>query len=140
MLVSSISSASSSRSLQTRLQLLEGLAQAMQLIHEMENDVDAFVIDTEIAFQIADEVRPGHVPVGEAHFRGGFVWNNPPLLQPELQHLHLKAGTRQELLLVHDHDVLSSRGLNALPLSQVETNASSSESGNLGNTTFSLTN
>ena len=122
------------------MQLLKHPAQTVELIDEMENDVDAFVIDSEIAFQIADEMCPRNVRVGEVCASGRLLWNEPPLLEPELQRLHLETRTGQELLLVHDHDVLSSRGLNAFPLSQFETNASSSGSGGLGKTTFSLTN
>ena len=122
------------------MQLLKCSAQAVELIDEMENDVDALVIDSEIAFQIADQMCPSHVRFGEGHFGGRLIWNEPPLVKPELQRLHLETRMGQELLLVHDHDVPSSRGLNAFPLSHFETNASSSGSGPLGKTTFSLTN
>ena len=122
------------------MQLLKRPAQAVELIDEMENDVDPLVIDSEIAFQIADQMRPSNVHVGENHFGGRLIRNEPSLLEPELQRLHLETRAGQELLLAHDHDVLSSRGLNAFPLSHFETNASSSGSGPLGKTTFSLTN
>src|SRR5260370_11319139 len=126
--------------LEILVQLLERSAQTVELIHQMKDDVDALVVDAEIGFQVPDEMCPRNVDVGEAHSGGSLLWNEPPLLEPEIQRLHLEARTGQELLLVHDHDVLSSRGLNALPLSQFETNASSSGSGGLGKTTFSLTN
>src|SRR5271167_3532402 len=105
----------------------------------MENDIDPLVVDPEVAFQIADQMRASNVDVGENHFGGRLIRNQPSLLQPELQRLHLETRAGQELLLVHDHDVPSSRGLNAF-LSHLETNASSSGSGPLGKTTFSLTN
>src|SRR6202021_780658 len=99
---------------------LKGSTQTVELIDEMENDVDALVVDSEVAFQITDQARPGHVRIGEHHFVGRLIWNEPPLVEPELQRLHLEARIGQELLLVHDHDVPSSRGLNAFPLSPWE--------------------
>jgi hypothetical protein len=127
-------------SLNILVQLRKRLAQAVELIHQMKDDIDAFVVDSEIVFQILDETRPRNVHVGEGRSGGSLLWDEPALLQPELERLHLQARTSQELLLVHDHGVLSSRGSNALPFSQFETNASSSGSGDLGKTTFSLTN
>ena len=41
--------------LEVSLQVLEGRPQAVELIHEMQDHVDALVIDAEIRFQIADE-------------------------------------------------------------------------------------
>src|SRR5258708_7927644 len=126
--------------LETVVQLVEYPAQAVHLIHQMKDDVDAVVVDAEIGFQVPDEMCPRNVHVGEVRAGGGLLWNEPPLFEPEIQRLHLEARTAQELLPVHDHDVLSSRGLNAFPLSQFEMNASSSGSGGLGKTTLSLTN
>src|SRR5262245_51404370 len=122
------------------MQLREHTAQAMELIYEMKDDIDTLIIDPKIGFQILDETRTRNVKVGEVHSGGGFLWNEPLLLEPEVQRLHLEARTSQEFLLVHDPDIPSSRGLNALPLSQFETNVSSSGSGGLGKTTLSLTN
>src|SRR4051812_38722362 len=104
----------------------------------MKDDVDALVVDTEIRFQITNETSPCNVHVRELHSGGGVIWNEPSLLKPEIECLRLDTRMSKELLLVHDHDVLSSRGLKALPLSQFETNASSSGSGVLGKTTFNL--
>src|ERR1700747_3183684 len=111
---------------------------AVELINEMENDIDTFIVDAEIALEIADQMGPGDVGIGELHLGGRLVGNEPLMLEPDLQRLHLEADTGQELLLVHDHDVPSSRGLNAF-LSHLETNSSSSGSGPLGKTTFSFT-
>jgi hypothetical protein len=120
------------------MQLLKRAAQAMELIDKMENDVDTLVIDSEVAFQITDQMCPSHIRIGEHHFGGRLIWNEPPLFNPELQRLYLQTRTGQELPLVHD--MPSSRGLDTFPLSHFETNASSSGSGPLGKTTFNLTN
>jgi hypothetical protein len=95
--------------------LLKNPAQTVELINEMENDVDTFVIDSEVGFQIPDQTCPRNVHVGEVRTRGGLLWNEPPLLKPDFQRLHLETRAAQELSLIQDHDVLSSRGLNALP-------------------------
>jgi hypothetical protein len=121
------------------VQLLERAAQAVDLIHEMKDDIDALVVDPEIVFEIPDEPRPRNVHVGEGHSGRGPIWNQPLLLDPEIQYLHLQTRASQELLPVHAHDVMSSRGLNIFPFSHVEMNASSSGSDVFGKTTFSLT-
>src|SRR5215475_11763589 len=106
----------------------------------MKDDVDALIVDAEIGFQISDEACACNVHIREIRAGGRLIWNQPALVEPMFQRLNLKACTRQELLLVHDHDARSSRGLNVFPLSQFETNSSSSGSGDFGKTTFSLTN
>src|ERR1700753_2057532 len=121
------------------VQLLERPAQAVELIHEVKDDVDPLIIDAEIRFQIPDEASPRDIQIREVHFGGGLIRNQPALFGPKLECLRLDARVSEEFLLVHDHDVLPSRGLNALPLSQPATNASSSGSGDLGKTTLSLT-
>src|ERR1700684_2601237 len=98
----------------------------MKLIDQMENDVDALIVDSEIAFQIPDQTRAGNVGIGKARFGVGLSRNEPLLFDPELQRLGLNARRGQKFLLVHDHDGLPSRGSNALPLVQFDTNASSS--------------
>lgn len=98
------------------MQLLERSAQAVELIHQMKDDVDTLVVDSEIGFQVPDEMCPHNVHVGEVHSGESLLWNEPSLLKPEFQRLRLEARKSQELLLVHDHDVLSSRGLNASPV------------------------
>ena len=90
------------------------------------------------AFRSRMEMGPRNVDVGEVLTGGGLLQDQPSLLELNIQRLCLQARTVQKLLLVHDHDVLPSRGLNALPLSQFETNASSSGSGGLGRTTLKL--
>src|SRR5262249_50546013 len=112
----------------------------MELIEEMKDDVHAFIVDAEIGLQIPDQPCPCNVHVREVRSDARLIWNEPALLKPVFQRLRLEACICQKLLLVHDHDALSSRGLNVFPLSQLETNASSSGSGDLGRTTLSLTN
>src|SRR6516225_1981384 len=127
-------------SLNIPVQFRERATQTVKLIHQMKNDVDALVIDSEIGFQVLDEMGPRKVHLGEIHFGRGLIGNEPALLEPDIQRLHLETRTTEKLRLAHGHDVLSSRGLNAFPLSHFATNASSSGSGGFGKTTFSLTN
>src|ERR1700679_3522912 len=70
------------------VQLLKRSAEAVELIDEMENDIDALVVDSEVAFQIADQMCPSHVRIGERHFGGRLIWNEPLLVKPELQRLY----------------------------------------------------
>src|SRR5271156_5262092 len=111
----------------------------MKLIDEMENNVDALVVDSEIAFQVLDQTRSSNVGIGKARFDIDLSRNEPLLLDPEFQRRCLDARRGQKFLLAHDHDRLPSRGLNSLPLVQLDTNASSSGSGDFGKTTFSFT-
>src|SRR5215469_7616391 len=106
----------------------------------MKDHVDALVIHPKVCFQIPDEKCSRNVRVREAHSGMSLLRNEPALLKPKLQRLPLEARVSQKLLLVHYHDMLSSRGLNSFPLFHLETNASSSGSGDLGKTIFSLTN
>ena len=82
------------------MQLREHMAQAMKLVDEMKNDVDAFVVDAEPGFQLLDEPRTRDVHVGEPRPDGSLLGNEPSLLEPEFQRLHLEARTSQEFLLV----------------------------------------
>src|ERR1700756_500205 len=106
----------------------------------MKDDVAALVFHPEVCFQIPDKMYSRNIRVREAHSSGRLLRNEPALLKPKLQGLPVEARMSQKLLLVHDHDMLSSRGLNPFPLAHLETNASSTGSGDLGRTTFSLTN
>jgi hypothetical protein len=45
------------------VQLLERSTKAVELIHEMKDDVDALIVDSEIGFQIPDETCPRNVHV-----------------------------------------------------------------------------
>ncbi|GCC46330.1 hypothetical protein chiPu_0030471, partial [Chiloscyllium punctatum] len=108
----------------------------MQLIDQMQDDVDALVVDAEIALEVPDQMRARHIGVGEADVVSGLLRNQPLLLDPEFQGLHLETRIDEELLLVHGAP--SSRGLKPLR-SQFDTNASSAGSGPLGRTTLSLT-
>jgi hypothetical protein len=123
-----------------KIQLRERATQAVKLIHQMKNDIDALIIDTEIDLQVPDEMGPRNVHLGEIHFGQSLIRNKPVLLEPDIRRLHLDTRTTEKLQLTQSHDVLSSRGLNAFPSSQFETNASSAGSGGFGKTTFSLTN
>jgi hypothetical protein len=50
------------RPLKIAVQLLKHPAQTVELIDEVENDVDTFVIDSEVGFQIPDENVPARRP------------------------------------------------------------------------------
>ena len=39
------------------MQLFECATQAVELVHKMKDDVDAFVVDSETSFQIPDQTR-----------------------------------------------------------------------------------
>src|ERR1700722_11437246 len=132
--------AQSAKFLEILVQLVECATQAVELVHKMKNDVDALVVDSETSFQIRDQARPREIHIREIHSAERLIRNEPPLLKPEVQRLPLEACTGQELLLVHDHDALSSRGSNVFPVPQFATKASSSGSGVFGKTTFNLTN
>src|SRR5580704_19492322 len=110
----------------------------MKLIDEMENNVDALIVDSEVAFQIPDQTRSSNVGIGKCRFGVGSSRNEPLLLDPEFQRPCLDARRGQKFLLAHDHDGFPSRGLNSLPLVQFDTNASSSGSGDFGKTTLSF--
>src|SRR3974390_1659861 len=106
----------------------------------MKDYIDALVVHPKVCLQIPDEECSRNVLVREARSGMSLLRNEPALLKPKLQRLPLKARISQKLLLVHNHDMFSSRGLNSLPLAHLETNASSSGSEDLGKTIFSLTN
>jgi hypothetical protein len=61
------------------------------------------------------------------------------LFDPKLDSLGIEPRGLQEFLLTHGHDEAPSRGLNSLPLAQVERKASRSGSGPFGSTTFNFT-
>src|SRR5215467_7712288 len=77
-------------SLNILVQLCKRSAQPVELIHQMKDDIDAFVVDSEIALQVLDETCPRNVHVGEGHSGGSLLWNEPALLEPELQRPHLE--------------------------------------------------
>jgi len=79
----------------------------MKLIDEMENNVDALVVDSEIAFQVLDQTRSSNVGIGKARFDIDLSRNEPLLLDPEFQRRCVDARRGQKFLLAHDHDRLA---------------------------------
>src|ERR1700730_13472643 len=104
----------------------------------MKDDIYAFIVDPKSRLEVLNEAPAGNVDVGEVHFGGDPPGNEPLLLDPEIQGLHLDVQARQKILPVHG--AISSRGFHTLPASQFATNCSSWGSGGFGRTTFNLTN
>ncbi|EXS69523.1 hypothetical protein BF95_04720 [Sphingobium sp. Ant17] len=73
------------RRLRFRSHLCEHLAKAMQLIHEVEHDVDAFVVHAEVSLQIMYEARAGRVHVGQDDGRGSALAKEPFAIDPLLE-------------------------------------------------------
>jgi hypothetical protein len=47
--------------------LVERPTPAVELVHEMMDDVDALVVDSETSFQIQDQTRPREIHIREIH-------------------------------------------------------------------------
>ena len=62
----------------------------MNLVHQVKDHIDTLVIDSEIGFQVLDEMRAGNVPVRIGFTRGALLRDDPLLLEPEFQRLHLQ--------------------------------------------------
>src|SRR3954447_967223 len=111
----------------------------MNLIHQVKDDIDGFVVHLKCALEVYNEACACDFPVRKTRSGRGRLGKKPLLFEPKFDSLGVNPRRLQKFLLAHGHGETPSRGLNALPLAQFETNASSSGSGALGSIIFNLT-
>jgi len=72
-------------------------SQAMHLIDKIQNDADAFVVDTQIVLQVPNQLSACDVGIRKRHFTGRPARNEPLLFDPRLERLTLELSADQEI-------------------------------------------
>jgi hypothetical protein len=71
----------------------------MKLIDKVKDDVDPFVIDSEVALEILNQPGTSNVSIRKANSDRCLFGNEPLLFEPEFKRLYLKARRGQKFLL-----------------------------------------
>jgi hypothetical protein len=82
----------------------------MDLVDKIENDADAFVIDTQIALQVPNQLGARNVGIRKRQLTRGLTRNEPLLLDPRLERLALELRADQKFLFTDHHGFISRRG------------------------------
>src|SRR5689334_9446151 len=110
------SAASALRSLRCRQDLAQRAAQPIELVEQVENDVDAGLVDAEPVLQVSDEVGARHVDLGEALIVVAALRQEPALGHPHFQGFGPERCAHQKFACLHGSRLRFAPGILTLAL------------------------
>src|ERR1700704_583866 len=112
--------------------------QPVELVEEMQDDRNAFVVDAKVQLEIPDQPGPREIGIGELKSAAAGARYQPFLINPDVQGRGIKMRSADEFLGLHGHTPIDCRGLSATGC-HCARNFSNSGSGFCGSTSFSVT-